>query len=248
MVLKTLHIEKIYSIKFILIILLLFITIYFFSCSGLIVINFSGKIIGYNPKDSASYSFKLFSFLEDYNLKAHYPKIDMNGNYQLRDTFVNLPPQCISLLKGDKVVDRYCINNENNDYGFLNVFSGNKISTPNLHHWKEYEIKNLNFEVTNYLKDQNILKFDSIKLVVNHLKENGFFEFLIDDPSNSIFKITIYFKGSKWKADEVDFTGLKFSIPEKDFPKNKYPSENMVHIRIYSKYGWYKAISKNIWE
>jgi hypothetical protein len=228
------------------IILIILFSILNFSCSGVIIINFYGKIIGYNTLDSASYKFNFLNFGE-----VRYeciPKIDALGNYQMKMEFRNVPPQCISLLKNEKIVDRYCLDMKGNEFqDLVNVFTGSQISTPNLNHWRDYEIRNLNFDESNYLKDSNILKFDSVNVSVTYIPENKLFEFKVNDPSNSISYISAYYYKSRWKGEKVDFDSTKFSIPEIDLPKHKYSFENMIFIRIYSKFGWYKEIGKTIW-
>lgn len=217
------------------------------ACSGPVFITFYGKIFNYRPADSASYEFVFHEFGKA--VYKYTPSFDSTGNYIMKLEFSSIAPQCVSLLKNGKMVDRYYLKEEHNDYkGLVNVFTGNMVATPEKFSWgAHYEIKKLDFNDKNYLKDTNALKFDSLQITVNHIPERRVFEFKLDDVSQSSYLVTAYYKRSELDKNAIKFDGVTITIPEDELGKGDSDYENTIIFRVFSKHGWYRDISKVIW-
>jgi hypothetical protein len=225
--------------------LILFTPLIIFACSGSVLIDFYGKIIGGNP--NTEYTFQ---FLENgQNFKDSLITTDDSNNYKLSLQFKNTPPQCISLLIDSTIHDRYCIDNNVNyrdDEQYLNnVFTRERIPVSNLYKWNSViNVKNLNFSKDNYLKNEMVLKFDDVDFNVNNSPDGINFDFQILDSSNSIDSITVYCRDSPWQNKKVDLIKNKFQIAKSDLFGKKELSTVNISLRIYSKFGWYKDVEK----
>lgn len=229
----------------------------FISCSVIIDIKLSGTIIGFNQSDSTEYNFKFYRFGKEHpGIVESKLIIDSKGNYDFQVQFLNHEPDCIDLLKNNNVVDRYIYKSQEKQHSLFNVFTGANINISDLNGWRKFEFKNLDFDISNFLIDTNILKFDDLEIRLNHNNEKKLFDFYFEDPSLSISKITAYYENSKYEHSEIYLKDNSFSIPEKDLPKNNYSpftsnwdfaNQNSIFFIVHSKYGLIRNIRIQIW-